>query len=374
MRQPRRSDGRRNMRRGSWRRPVAVGTVDQAMLAGLQVKHAHLRGSALSRSLLVIDEVHASDSYMTEILKHLLDGHLAAGGYAMLMSATLGATARAHWTDKSLPDHETASTTPYPAVWVKGENVPRAPAEAGRSKTVRPETLPTMEPAEAASRAVAVAERGARVLVIRNTVSMAVATWRAVIDAGAESMLMQVADESALHHGRFAVEDRELLDRTVEKVLGPVAEREPHGCIVIGTQTLEQSLDIDADLLITDLCPMDVLLQRYRPAASACTAATGGTQDRARGGVVAGQRAGPPYGTGVRERTRGVEDGRRRIQRDLPRPRGFGADSTATPRRRFRVAHPGDEPRARGRGNSPDVHQPTDYGERRGMGSVQQAP
>ena len=241
---------------------AAVGTVDQAMLAGLQVKHAHLRGSALSRSLLVIDEVHASDAYMTEILKQLLDGHLATGGYAMLMSATLGATARARWTDESLPDHETASTTPYPAVWVQGEHVPRAPAEAGRPKTVRPQTLPTMEPAEAASRAVSAAKQGARVLVIRNTVTMAVATWRAVIDAGAASLLMQAADGPALHHGRFAVEDRELLDRTVEEALGPVADRDPHGCIVIGTQTLEQSLDIDADLLITDLCPMDVLLQR----------------------------------------------------------------------------------------------------------------
>ena len=125
---------------------------------------------------------------------------------------------------------------------------PRAPAEAGRPKTVRTETVPTMEPAEAANRAVSAAEQGARVLVIRNTVTMAVATWRAVIDAGAASLLMQVADGPALHHGRFAVEDRELLDRTVEEALGPVAEREPHGCIVIGTQTLEQSLDIDADL------------------------------------------------------------------------------------------------------------------------------
>ena len=241
---------------------VAVGTVDQAMLAGLQVKHAHLRGSALGRSLLVIDEVHASDAYMTEILKQLLDGHLATGGYAMLMSATLGATARARWTDESLPDHETASTTPYPAVWVKGEHIPRAPAEAGRSKTVRTETVATMEPAEAANRAVSAAEQGARVLVIRNTVTMAVATWRAVIDAGAAPLLMQATDGPALHHGRFAAEDRELLDRAVEEALGPVADREPHGCIVIGTQTLEQSLDIDADLLVTDLCPMDVLLQR----------------------------------------------------------------------------------------------------------------
>ena len=73
--------------------PVAVGTVDQAMLGGLQVKHAHLRGSALNRSLLVIDEVHASDAYMTEVLVQLLEGHLATDGYAMLMSATLGARA-----------------------------------------------------------------------------------------------------------------------------------------------------------------------------------------------------------------------------------------------------------------------------------------
>ena len=63
------------------------------MLAALQVKHAHLRGSALSRSLLVIDEVHASDTYMTAVIDRLLRGHLAAGGYALLMSATLGARA-----------------------------------------------------------------------------------------------------------------------------------------------------------------------------------------------------------------------------------------------------------------------------------------
>ena len=242
--------------------PVAVGTVDQAMLAGLQVKHAHLRGSALSRSLLVIDEVHASDAYMIEVLARLLDGHLATGGYAMLMSATLGAHARVRWTGEPLPGLGAASATPYPAVWVKGEEDPRAPAEAGRPKTVYPENVPTMDPAEAAKRAVSAADRGARVLVIRNTVSMAVATWHAVQEAGAGPLLMQAAEGPALHHGRFAVEDRALLDRKVEEALGPAKDREPRGCIVIGTQTLEQSLDIDADLLITDLCPMDVLLQR----------------------------------------------------------------------------------------------------------------
>ncbi len=242
--------------------PVAVGTVDQAMLAGLQVKHAHLRGSALSRSLLVIDEVHASDTYMTEILKQLLKGHLATGGYAMLMSATLGARARVHWTGETLPNFDAAAAAPYPAVWVKGENAPRTAAHAGRPKTVYPETVPTMDSAEAVRRAIAAAERGARVLLIRNTVSMAVATWRTVREEGHERLLMQTEGYPALHHSRFAVEDRALLDRAAETALAPDPQRKPGGCIVIGTQTLEQSLDIDADLLITDLCPMDVLLQR----------------------------------------------------------------------------------------------------------------
>ena len=249
--------------------PVAVGTVDQAMLAGMQAKHAHLRGSALSRSLLVIDEVHASDSYMTAILQRLMQGHRDAGGYAMLMSATLGSRARILWAGERQPGIEAASAAPYPAVWpvwVKERGAPRAAAGAGRAKTgraktVHPETVPTMDPAEAARRAIAAAEQGARVLAIRNTVSMAAATWRAVREAGGESLLMQAAGGPALHHGRFAAEDRALLDRAAEAALDP-QQRKPGGCIVIGTQTLEQSLDIDADLLITDLCPMDVLLQR----------------------------------------------------------------------------------------------------------------
>ena len=241
---------------------VAVGTVDQAMLASLLVKHAHLRGSALSRSLLVIDEVHASDAYMTEILKRLLDAHLKSGGYAMLMSATLGARARIFWTGEATRNFEDAAATAYPAVWVQGEAEPRAAEDSGRSKTVHLETGPTMDAEAAAALAIAAAGRGARVLVIRNTVAAAVSTWSAVREAGAGSLLMQVARGPALHHGRFAAEDRVLLDKAVEAALAPDKFREIKGCIVVGTQTLEQSLDIDADLLISDLCPVDVLLQR----------------------------------------------------------------------------------------------------------------
>ena len=242
--------------------PIAVGTVDQAMLGALQVKHAHLRGSALSRSLLVVDEVHASDSYMTEILLQLTNEHLAVGGYAMLMSATLGATARVRWTGDVLPDNTAATATPYPAVWVAGETGPRTVAETTRSKKVHVKTADTMAPQHTAELAVDAARRGARVLVIRNTVAKAIETWEAVQEAKEAPLLMQAAGGPALHHSRFAVEDRVLLDEAAEAALAKDRTENDAGCIVIGTQTLEQSLDIDADMLISDLCPIDVLLQR----------------------------------------------------------------------------------------------------------------
>ena len=242
--------------------PVAVGTVDQAMLASLKVKHAHLRGSALSRSLLVIDEVHASDAYMTRILKKLLEGHLSTGGYAMLMSATLGSEARAYFMDHELPSDRAARNIPYPAIWVMREKEPQVARKIDRRKQVQTVSIPTMSEETTAELAVEAASNGGRVLVIRNTVDVAIKTWTAIRRTGGESLLMKVGKHPALHHSRFAAEDRVLLDEAVEASLAPSREREEGGCIVIGTQTLEQSLDIDADVLITDLCPIDVLLQR----------------------------------------------------------------------------------------------------------------
>ncbi|NMB11378.1 MAG: CRISPR-associated endonuclease Cas3'', partial [Firmicutes bacterium] len=73
---------------------VAVGTIDQALLSIVQTSHAHLRSVFLDRSLLVVDEVHASDTYASQLLQSLLEHHLGVGGYAMLLSATLGSQAR----------------------------------------------------------------------------------------------------------------------------------------------------------------------------------------------------------------------------------------------------------------------------------------
>ena len=252
---------------------IAVGTVDQAMMAALNVRHAHMRAACLARNLLVVDEVHASDTYMGRILRSLLEVHLGAGGYALLMSATLGYSARRLWLSTGRapqsPNNlslKEATDSPYPAVSAASSTGERVTAvdENGREKTVRVSSEPVMHDFDAvATLALDAARNGAKVLVIRNTVGYALGTQQAVED-GAErgecGLLFDFDGITTLHHGRFAVEDRRLLDRRVEELLGK--ERPGGGRVVIGTQTLEQSLDIDSDLLITDLCPVDVLLQR----------------------------------------------------------------------------------------------------------------
>ena len=253
---------------------IAVGTVDQAMLGALKVRHAHLRSSCLARNLLVVDEVHASDTYMTEVLRALLEAHINAGGYALLMSATLGSEARLAWLSSTrraadrptLSLHE-AIQQDYPAVSYRTADGLQLQAAGlnGQDKSVSIESAPSMSDFEGiAQLALEAARASAKVLVVRNTVGYALQTQLALEAAatgeGDRALLFTTNGAITLHHGRFARGDRRLLDSRVEATLG--RGRASGGALVVGTQTLEQSLDIDADLLITDLCPMDVLLQR----------------------------------------------------------------------------------------------------------------
>ena len=275
---------------------IAVGTVDQAMLAALQAPHAHLRAASLARNLLVVDEVHASDPYMREVLAALLQAHRESGGYALLMSATLGSAARQRWlaTNPANPANPAAGedlplsdtiAAPYPAVSQASAAGPRLDAAGhnDQAKVVDMESLPAMPDFDqVAARALAAARNGAKVLIIRNTVGHARRTQQALETLAGDDdrhsrvsgnpaaletwagddrdLLFAVAGVTTLHHSRFAAGDRHRLDAAVEEQLGKT--RPSGGRIVVGTQTLEQSLDMDADLLISDLCPADVLLQR----------------------------------------------------------------------------------------------------------------
>lgn len=246
--------------------PVAVGTVDQALLGTLQVKHAHLRHALAARSLLVIDEVHASDAYMGVLIEQLINAQTALGGQTLLLSATLGAAARARYLSASqkarcpLPALAQASASPYPAI--SDASGLHETIGAQREKSVSWRCEDAIDDAQRiAACALEAAAQGARVLVIRNTVPAAVATLAALEAATPDAdWLFGYNGVATLHHSRFSREDRPALDDAVERALGKARPSGP--LIVVGTQTLEQSLDLDADFLITDLCPMDVLLQR----------------------------------------------------------------------------------------------------------------
>lgn len=245
--------------------PIGVGTIDQALLSALQVKHSLLRSVCLDRHLLVVDEVHASDTYMREVLRALLDGHLRRGGWALLLSATLGESAAAPIFRRPMLPLDQALQRPYPALSTRATLLPIPAARPARRVEV---TLsPTLTDDNAlAHRLVEALRHGARVLAVCNTVARANALMRQVeahlasVDPLLLSALFALDGIPSPHHGRFAREDREKLDAQVTSALGKGSAAGP--LLLIGTQTLEQSLDIDADWLVTDLAPMDVLLQR----------------------------------------------------------------------------------------------------------------
>jgi CRISPR-associated endonuclease/helicase Cas3 len=253
---------------------VAVGTIDQVLLSSLTVSHAHMRSSALLRHLLVVDEVHASDVYMNRVLETVLDHHVAAGGHALLMSATLGAEARARLVAPPgrraaapWPSLDAASELPYPSVTVSrrggAESEMLAVSGSPATKRVRIELAPISERAGAiAARALHAARGAARVLVIRNTVAGCREVQLELEHQHGDDgdLLFRCGGCFSPHHARYARADRRLLDDAIEAAFG--LQRPPGGCVAAATQTVEQSLDLDADLLLTDLAPLDVLLQR----------------------------------------------------------------------------------------------------------------
>lgn len=251
--------------------PLGVGTIDQALLAALCVPHAHLRAVALQRSLLVLDEVHASDAYMTRVTCGLLALFRQLGGHVLLMSATLGSTARSLYLETWRTGSSSATATPppleqavsleYPLLAVAGTSEPAllTGRKERRGKRVRVVCHPIIKNSEAVA-ALAATYSDACVLVLRNTVRQARHTLRALRALLPPERIFGLNGRMIPHHSRYAAEDRTALDARVSACFGKDAPRPP--LVLVATQTLEQSLDVDFDVLITDLCPADVLLQR----------------------------------------------------------------------------------------------------------------
>ena len=245
---------------------VAVGTIDQALLSAMRVGHAHLRRICLDRSLLVIDEVHSSDVYMRALARRMVAEHLEVGGRVLLLSATLGSAARQEYLQlEGFADEEpfkNAVVLPYPSLSAPEVVTEELINPGCRIKNVSIEPIPMMESLDALlPRLEQAVSSGLRVLAVLNTVKRAVDLCRMADGTPVlKRVLFSFNGVVCPHHGRFARTDREALDKEVSRRLG---KGSPAGALLlIGTQTLEQSLDIDADWILTDLAPIDVLLQR----------------------------------------------------------------------------------------------------------------
>jgi CRISPR-associated endonuclease/helicase Cas3 len=245
-------------RRRSLQAQVGVGTLDQALLAVLPVRHAPLRQQGLAGKVLVIDEAHAFDAYMQHEMLALLRFHAALGGSAVLLSATLPQALRQKLADAfrqglrlpAVPLQEQR----YPlATLVSQAETAETPC-AVREGLARQVAVSRLEDAGAAiDRVVAAAEAGAAVAWVRNTVDDA-------IDAAAALRARGLAP--LLFHARFAMIDRLAIEAEVLHRFGRDSRPAERKCVLVATQVIEQSLDLDFDLLCTDLAPADLLIQR----------------------------------------------------------------------------------------------------------------
>lgn len=244
---------------------VGVGTIDQALLAVLPVRHQALRLFGLSNKVLLVDEVHAFDPYMRELLVALLQAHAAQGGSAILLSATVPylfrsdlVSAFAAGAGVDLKDGLRDGKS-YPLVTHLSGAEPEEIPVSTRDCVRRQVAVIRLSDAESAEKVVRqVVEGGGCVCWIRNTIVDA----REAYERIAQAEWMQ-KERVVLFHSRFAMIDRQAIEEDVLTRFGKESDQATRtGQVLIATQVVEQSLDLDFDIMISDLAPIDLLIQR----------------------------------------------------------------------------------------------------------------
>lgn len=241
--------------------PFAVGTVDQALMAVMRVKHGFVRTFGLAGKVVVLDEVHSYDSYTGTLLDVLIETLLHLKCTVIILSATLTRSRRDQLmglrSDRTTCEHsDSADAYPLISAW-NGVTELYAKPVSPLSVEVR---VQHSGYAAAIDEALLRAESGQQVLWIENTVREAQDVYKEL--AAVASGMGNV--ECGLLHSRFTVQDRAHNDAIWVSLYGKdgALQRSACGRILVGTQVLEQSLDIDADFLVTRLAPTDMLLQR----------------------------------------------------------------------------------------------------------------
>ncbi|EAA8471385.1 CRISPR-associated helicase Cas3' [Salmonella enterica] len=243
---------------------VGVGTLDQLLMAVMPFRHQSLRLLGMRDKILLLDEVHAYDGYMVKLLEGLLRFHAAQGGSAIILSATLPAALRekllnAFSDGAGFMSAGGSDNAGYP--WLSHLT---SSGLLEQPLATRPEVQRTVavnwiqQRQEALDIIYRVVSAGQCVCWIRNTVDDALDTYQQLLHEG-----IVPEQDLLLFHSRFAFIDRIAIENKTLNWFGnnaPVSER--RGKVLIATQVVEQSLDLDFDWMITDLAPIDLLIQR----------------------------------------------------------------------------------------------------------------
>ncbi len=235
---------------------VCVGTIDQALLGILPTKFSTLRLFGLADRLLVVDEAHSYDPYMQEELKALLRMQAMLGGSAIIMTATLPLSLRQSFVE-AFQNGLAGKTvelknTDYPGIHLVGGKVKSLPVKpfSECTRTVKVERLSGAD--EAIVLLSEMAEKGASCVWVRNAVDEAIASTEVLKRRGLNAELL---------HARYAMGDRLCIEQTISSRFGKNGVGR-EGSILVATQVVEASLDLDFDVMVSDLAPMGSLIQR----------------------------------------------------------------------------------------------------------------
>lgn len=255
-------------RRKAFLADVGVGTIDQALLGVLPSRFQSLRLWGLVERVLIVDEAHSFDSYLSRELETLLEFHAGLGGSAVVLSATLAREARQSIVtafERGLAgggeiESEPMTATAYPLLTLVAASSRTCTPVTSRpeiSRDLAVRRIGTV--AEAVRHVVETSRRGASVAWIRNAVDDCVEGLELLRREGLDPVLL---------HARFAMGDRLRIEEDVQKRLGRHGtadmrrQGDGKGLVVVGSQILEQSLDYDVDAMISDLAPVDMIIQR----------------------------------------------------------------------------------------------------------------
>ena len=255
--------------------PFAVGTIDQALMAVMNVKHGFVKAFGLAGKVVILDEVHSYDAYTGTILDELVAKLRKLHCTVIILTATL----TTEWRKALIACNSVKKENEHPLISAfpnEGE-LEELAITATESLTISIQLC--SQDKDAIEEALERAEAGQQVLWVENTVVEAQEKYRKLATRASG-----MAIECGLLHSRFLKYDREINENKWVDLYGkgnPEA-RQKIGRILVGTQVLEQSLDIDADFLISRFAPTDMLLQRlgrlwrhknsYRPPNAQCEA------------------------------------------------------------------------------------------------------